>query len=202
MKPYPSIPSQITSNIPIFAFNKLDGSNVRAEWNRKKGFWKFGRRNGLLDDSNEFLPEAEHLIKAQEEVLTEIFLKQQWTQLTAFFEFWGENSFAGLHEHEPHQATLIDVSVYKKGFMVPRDFVELFEDVGAPVLYRGYADEDFVHTVRSGDLDGMSFEGVVCKGPWDRKKGRPLMFKVKNQAWIDRVKSRYGTDAKMLARLL
>lgn len=202
MKTYPSIPKHITSNIHIFAFTKLDGSNVRAEWDRKKGFWKFGRRKGLLDDSNEFLPEAEGLIKAQEEVLSEIFRKQRWTKATAFFEFWGEHSFAGLHEHEPHQATLIDLTVYKKGFMVAKDFVKLFGDVCAPVLYRGLADEEFVKSVRSGTLEGMSFEGVVCKGPWDRKKGRPLMFKVKNQAWIDRVKARYGNDEKILQHLL
>lgn len=202
MKTYPSIPKIITSNIPIFAFDKIDGSNIRAEWDRKKGFWKFGRKKGLLDDSNEFLPEAESLIKTQEEALSEIFKAQRWVKATAFFEFWGENSFAGLHEHEPHQATLIDLTVYKRGFMVAKDFVKLFKDHCAPILHRGLADEKFVASVRAGVLEGMSFEGVVCKGPWDRKKGRPLMFKVKNQAWIDKVKARYGNDKRALERLL
>ena len=43
MKQYPTIPKTIQS-IDIIAFDKLDGSNIRAEWNPKKGFYKFGSR--------------------------------------------------------------------------------------------------------------------------------------------------------------
>lgn len=31
--------------IYIYAFDKLDGSNIRFEWSRKRGFYKFGTRN-------------------------------------------------------------------------------------------------------------------------------------------------------------
>lgn len=60
MKTYPTI-SGLTPKIralvegcPVYLFRKEDGSNIRAEWNPNKGFYKYGRRNGLLDDSNQF----------------------------------------------------------------------------------------------------------------------------------------------------
>jgi hypothetical protein len=59
MKEYPSIPSAADllarSNDylgrPFVAFDKLDGSNIRAEWDRKKGWHRFGSRRRLLDAS-------------------------------------------------------------------------------------------------------------------------------------------------------
>ena len=47
MKQYPSISHDIRS-VQAYAFDKLDGSNIRAEWHPKKGFWKFGSRTRLL----------------------------------------------------------------------------------------------------------------------------------------------------------
>jgi hypothetical protein len=40
MKEYPSIDREIRFGEPIYAFDKLDGSNIRAEWNKKRKFWK------------------------------------------------------------------------------------------------------------------------------------------------------------------
>jgi len=34
----------------------------------------------------------------------------------------------------------------------------------------------------------MTFEGVVCKGQKYIYPGTPLMFKVKNKAWIEKLK--------------
>jgi hypothetical protein len=36
MKAYRSIDKRIIPNIFIYAFDKLDGSNIRVEWSRKK----------------------------------------------------------------------------------------------------------------------------------------------------------------------
>lgn len=36
MKSYPSLPYGTECHLPIVAFDKLDGSNVRAEWTSKK----------------------------------------------------------------------------------------------------------------------------------------------------------------------
>ncbi len=43
MKTYQSIEHTVSHDIPVIVFDKLDGSNIRAEWNRKqKKFYKFG----------------------------------------------------------------------------------------------------------------------------------------------------------------
>ena len=48
--------------------------------------------------------------------------------------------------------------------------------------------EEFEEKVRSGSYEGMPFEGVVCKGPYE-SPGRPLMFKIKNRAWLEKLKT-------------
>ena len=47
----------------IYAFDKLDGSNIRAEWNPKRGFYKFGSRNSMIDEKSPHLGEAVVLFK-------------------------------------------------------------------------------------------------------------------------------------------
>lgn len=57
MKEYPSIPAAADLlarpdaylGQPFVAFDKLDGSNIRAEWDRKKGWLRFGSRRRLLE---------------------------------------------------------------------------------------------------------------------------------------------------------
>ena len=111
MKQYPSITGQITNSLPIYAFDKLDGSNIRAEWHPKKGFWKFGSRTQLIDATNP-LGKSIPLIKEQEEKFTKIFKEMQIKEATCFFEFFGPSSFAGIHNwEENHQIVLIDVTI-------------------------------------------------------------------------------------------
>ena len=130
MKQYPSIPGKI-SNVPIYAFDKLDGSNIRAEWTRKKFFHKFGRRHGLLDDSNPLLKKSIDLIKEKyERNLDGFFRRRHLDKAICFFEFHGPNSFAGYHEEgDAHTVTLIDIDVFKQGMMSPRDFAQLGEEI-------------------------------------------------------------------------
>ena len=195
MKQYPSISKKIF-DVSIYAFDKLDGSNIRAEWTRKNGFYKFGSRRQLIDDTHETLGEAVHLIRKQEESLARVFKEEKWEQVTAFFEFYGESSFAGQHANEPHVATLIDVDVYKKGILLPRDFVDKFAHMGIPkVLYSGKANKEFQTSVEEGKLDGMTFEGVVCKGI--HRRNQVIMFKIKNLAWVDKLKN-FCQDNKQL----
>ena len=202
MKAYPSISPEIVHQ-PVYAFDKLDGSNIRAEWSRKRGFYKFGKRNHLLDDTNPVLREAEELIlKDFAEPMAQVAREERWDSLVAFFEFFGPQSFAGNHENEPHQVALIDVATNKRGILEPRDYLKLFEDLKiAPLLYHGNPNSDFVSAVQGGTLEGMSFEGVVCKGKWV-SPGRPLMFKVKNLAWIQKVKTKYAGNEGLIAQLL
>lgn len=65
MKHYPTIPKTVIHDVDVHVFDKLDGSNIRAEWNPKKGFYKFGSRKQLIDEDT-FLGKSIDLIKAHE----------------------------------------------------------------------------------------------------------------------------------------
>lgn len=199
MKQYPSIPGKITKT-NVWAFDKLDGSNIRAEWSRKKGFYKFGSRNRLIDENDLQFGEAVHLIEQQQDVLEAIFQKHGWERTVAFFEYWGENSFAGSHEDEDHKVTLIDVNVYKRGMIEPQQFVQMFGDrVEIPnVLHKGVINEQLITDVKNGTLDGMTFEGIVCKF---KHKNAMKMFKVKNREWINKLKDKCDGNDALFRRL-
>lgn len=204
MKDYPSIESS-HSYVPVIAFDKLDGSNIRAEWTKKIGFSKFGRRNALLDDSNPSLLIAPELIeKNYSKSLSTIFQKQGLQKVTCFFELFGPNSFAGFHpdSSQDMKVVLIDVAVHPKGFLEPRQFLKLFQDkVEIPnVIHDGKWNKELSIMVNNGTMEGMTFEGVVCKGSYI-SPGRPLMFKVKNHAWYQRLRDKIGNDEKKFKEL-
>lgn len=198
---YPSIQRNIIPSIPIYAFDKLDGSLIRAEWSRKNGFYKYGRKQGLLDHAYPLLNKARDLITAKYAAnMTAIHRKQRWNQVVCFFEFFGPNSFAGQHaEDDEHDVVLFDVSLPKTGLLDPRDFIKIFSSVQTPaVLYQGKANATFQDEVKTGRLEGMTFEGVVCKGI-DRKQS---MFKIKSDQWIDKLRTFCNNDARKFAELL
>lgn len=202
MKTYPSIPKILTRKVeaveqPVWVFDKLDGSNIRVEWSRKKGFHKFGTRKRLLDPNDEMLGKACTLV---DERLADVFIKQQWQNVTAYFEYHGENSFAGRHNpNDDHRLTLIDVNVYKRGFVSPRDFIYMFEDFDtATLLWNGGASQFLIDLVESGEMEDMTFEGVVCK--YMHKKVHK-MFKIKNQAWLEKLRNFCGDDQEMFNKL-
>lgn len=204
MKEYPSIMRTPRYGVPVYIFDKPDGSNIRAEWSRKNGFWKFGRRNSLLDDSNPQIVKSKDLfLQTYGESLGKIFTDQRWTKAVAFFEFWGPQSFAGVHvDSDEHRVTLFDVSYEKKGLMEPRMFLKLFDALPiAPFLHHGTFNVTIEQQIRSGQLPGITAEGVVCKGSYV-SPGLPLMFKVKTDAWVERVKSLYKGKEKLLEQLL
>ena len=202
MEIYPSIDNHVI-NTPIIAFDKIDGSNIRAEWNRKSGFMKYGTRKRLLDPSEKPFGEAISLIEENyADDLDRIFRKERLERATAFFEFGGENSFAGFHEDEPHEVTLFDLHIYKQGIIPPKEFLKLFENKvkTAPVLYRGIANQNFIESVKESTLKGMTFEGVVCKGGWDHRR-QLINFKVKSHAWLGKLKGKYGNNPVLLKQL-
>ena len=200
MKSYPSIGKKTDSEIEIYAFDKLDGSNIRAEYSQKRGFYKFGSRRCLIDENHPDLGESVALIRQKyEKDLTKIFRSQKWTGATCFFEFYGPNSFAGFHEQEEHTVTLFDVNVYKKGFLPPSDFIKCFGHLDIPaVLYRGSVNPEFVKSVEESNLKGMTFEGVVCKAT---KKKKIVMFKIKSKAWLNKLKNYCQNNQQLYAKL-
>ena len=191
MKSYPSISKEIRHDLHIYAFDKLDGSNIRAEWNSKKGFYKFGTKNQLIDiNSQPFGRSIEILRNKYEEDLSKVFKEQKWRDIICFFELWGPSSFAGTHNFkEDLTVTLIDANPYKQGILEPRQFIQYFGHLDIPkVLYEGQISSDFFDKVKQSTLPGMTCEGVVCKGANDKATKMPLMFKIKSQAWLNKLK--------------
>jgi hypothetical protein len=205
MKSYPSITKDIRKDIYIYAFDKLDGSQMRAEWNSKKGFYKFGTRTQLTDEKTMPFGRAIPIIKEKyEEDLGMVFNERKWKDAICFFEFYGASSFAGTHNfEEPMTATLFDVNPYKQGIMPPTQFIKCFGHLDTPkVLYEGHVSVELFDGVKQSTLEGMTFEGVVCKGANDKKTNMPIMFKIKSQAWLDKLKTYCKGDMSLYNKLL
>lgn len=205
MKQYQSIGREFVKGLPFFAFDKLDGSNVRAEWSPKRGFCKFGSRTQLMDETSPLGALSIPLIKAQEDRIGSILGATKTQEATCFFEFYGPSSFAGVHkwDEKGFEVSLLDVSLFKQGLMSPGEFLKTFGGyVPIPnLVHYGNITELFIQDIRDGNVSGVTFEGVVCKGAPLKKGYPPHMFKLKSQAWIDKVKSLYK-DPKKLEELL
>src|SRR3954470_6157119 len=102
MKEYPSIPSatDLLARLDDYlgrtfvAFDKLDGSNIRAEWDRKRGWHRFGSLPRLLDASQPLLGQAVRLIlDGYADGLAKAFTGgpalRRPPEATAYFEFLG-----------------------------------------------------------------------------------------------------------------
>lgn len=204
MKSYPSITKDVRQDIYIYAFQKIDGSNIRSEWNAKKGFYKFGTKTQLIDENSKPFGCAIAMIKEKyEKDLTIIFQDQYWRDAICFFELWGPSSFAGTHNFkETLDVTLIDVNPYKEGILVPAKFIRLFSHLDIPkVCYEGYLTTELFDMVKQSKLPGMTEEGVVCKGENDKKTKMPIMFKIKSRAWLEKLKEYCKDDKCLFERL-
>lgn len=200
MKDYPSIlgPSQ-APHMYCTAFEKLDGSNLRWEWRRKRGWCKFGTRKQLFDRSHEeFGPAIDMFLgkygDAIEKVIVDSKEYRNAEYATAFAEYFGAKSFAGYHEaDDPKNLVLFDVQVFKKGILGPTEFIRKFGHLEIPrVVYEGVLNESFITAVkesRPGDGKLELDEGVVCKGG----TGHELLFrKVKTLQYLERLKTAFG----------
>lgn len=201
MKSYPSIKKKI-ENKSILAFDKLDGSNIRAEWNPKKGFYKFGSRNQLIDKStNIFGNSIPIIIEKYSEQISSILSKQNYKSAVCFFEFYGENSFAGQHNpNDKMDVTLIDVNPFNCGLISPYEFIKLFGHIDIPkVVYEGVVDKQFIDDVKNSNVNGITFEGVICKGCEGRSGN--FMFKIKTNAWLDKLKLFCNGDMELFKQM-
>jgi hypothetical protein len=196
MKDYPSILSSIGQNhqeFDAYVFDKIDGSNLRFEWGGKKsGWYKYGTRSHLFNASDPTFGGAIQIFEdTLAEPLAKLAVDQRWERLIVFAEFWGDSSFAGRHvDDEPKRLTLIDVAPYKKGILGPRDFLKFCDGMSIPnFLGTRRWTRNFVAQVRAGEIEGITFEGVVGKGG----EGHHLvMRKAKTQAWVEKVLALYG----------
>jgi hypothetical protein len=181
----------------VWAFDKLDGSNIRAEWNRKRGWYKFGTRTQMISESDpNFGISIPIFLDKYGDELESVFRKKYSNieSVVVFGEFFGEKSFAGQHDPDDKKDIVIfDVNLYKKGFITPGEFVDNFGHLDIPQLvYKGVYDLDLIKEIRSSNLK----EGVICKGV-KKTKGDEIvwMTKIKTNDWLQKVKALYGEKA-------
>lgn len=197
MKRYPSLGYFYNAVIGeyCYAFRKLDGSNIRAEWSKKRGWYKFGTRNTMIDENTPLWGEAVTIFNDKyADNLEEIFLNRKnkifrgCKGVVVFMEFLGENSFAGSHlDSDKKDLILFDVNPIGKGFLLPKEFIKLFEYVHTPeIMYHGVFNKELIKDVYEGLYDGG--EGLVCKSnKWS--------VKLKTKDWLDKIK---GLDSSMI----
>lgn len=207
MKLYPSI--EHSGKAPrqhCHAFVKYDGSNLRFEWNPKRGWYKFGTRKLLFDETHPIYGSAIQLFKERYgDALPRVFQSSKTFKgvqaVTVFAEWFGAKTFAGRHlPDDPKNLVLFDVNPLKKGFLGPKRFLDEFGHLEvAELLWSGTLNDEFIQSVRDGSQDVNSKyaianelpEGVICKG----EDGHDLwMCKIKTQAYYDALKERCPED--------
>jgi len=204
MKSYPRIQyfNQGIFNEDIYAFDKLDGSNIRAEWNPKRGWYKFGTRNIMIDERDLQFGEAITLfLNKYGDSLPKVFrTNKSYKRIESFLvfaEYFGDESFAGRHiDSDPKDIILFDVDQYKHGFVTPKNFIEDFGHLHIPdIIYKGKYTMDFVQDIRNNKYKLK--EGVIVKGISKTKKQKDeiWMVKVKTIDWIQKVKTLHGERA-------
>lgn len=182
--------------LPIIAFDKLDGSNIRIEYSQKRGFYKFGTRKTMFDEKSQPFGFVVKLFKDKyEKALTEIFKSKEYRNILSFvcyFEVYGKKSMFGQHdfENDVFDLTLIDVDRYKKGMIPPKEFVKTFKEVGIPnIIYEGNLNKEFIQSIKDRtDL----IEGVICKGLVKTRKGVEQIYhcKIKTTQWFEELRNK------------
>jgi len=193
MKTYHSIPGPKYAPLgeECIAFLKYDGSNIRAEWNPKKGFCKFGSRNHMIDGQHEQFGDAVTLFQDKYASQIEEIIRENYPKLdkaTVFCEYFGPSSFAGLHNpNEEKELRLFDVHINRRGILDPKVFLYQFGNLPfvAEEVYRGVLTEKYIEYVRTGPFD----EGVVVKGGLGH---RSWMIKIKTDAYKEKLKEKYA----------
>lgn len=198
MKTYPSIPAsrgQSFREFQAYVFDKLDGSNLRFEWSRKKGWHKYGTRTRLFDDTDPVFGDAVALFQSTlAQPLHDRAKSERWDSVIVFCEYWGEKSFAGLHDpSDPKRLTLFDVAPYKQGIIGPKEFLKLFGELDIP-SFLGQINwtREFVDRVYRREIDGITLEGVVGKAK--SKRHDLVMAKAKTKEWVDMVKAKFAPE--------
>ena len=201
MKSYPSIKRFRPDRHLGFqghTFAKLDGSNLRFEWEKKRGWFRFGTRRRVINEEHETFGVAMGMFMEKfAQHFEACAVDQKWAGITVYCEFWGRNSFAGEHESEDTKfLTPIDIAIYKRGMMETEDFLKRFNgQFDLQYLGQQTWDKEFVNRVEDSSFPGMAFEGVVGKNGQGHKR---LAVKLKSKAWIAKVIEKYG-EAKAQA---
>lgn len=203
MYEYPSIPASTGQSFRAFqayVFDKLDGSNLRFQYSKKKGWYKSGTRTRLFDETDPVFGNAISLFhNSLAQPLSDILKKERCDTAVVFCEYWGANSFAGLHDpNDDMTLTLFDVVIEKQGIVDPKRFLKLFGHLNIPTFLGQFNwTRDFVNKVWNNEIEGITLEGVVGKS--NSKREGAIMAKAKTKQWVDLVKSRFSeTEASKI----
>ena len=221
MKEYNSIPRFFDNGMlhgeQVVAFNKLDGQNFRVKYNtkgaNKNQFTLFGSRTQLVDENTENFGEAVKFFKDKyEDILRNIIIENSKKkgvfhnveEITLFFEWYGDNSFAGFHQQgDVMHLALIDVFIKKKGYIEPNTFIDVFYGKGVEVpevIFNGKLDMNFVNSIVNNNWtkEGCQYptvkEGVVIKRTTLLRGQRLPMCKVKTNWWIDKLHNTFSEE--------
>lgn len=200
MKTYPSIPGPSAAPLgaDCISFFKYDGSNIRAEWNKKQGWYKFGTRRRLFDEKDpEYGPAIPNFYQSHAEGLEKVFTDNKnyrgIKQAIVYFEYYGPSSFGCFHDFsEPFKLTIIDVGILTKGFVLPNQFVKDFGHLdSAQVVYQGPLNQQFIQDVINNKFNLK--EGVVAKGTLPCR-GMAIhglfQIKIKTNWWMTELRKR------------
>ena len=200
----------------IWAFNKLDGQNFCVKYiPKKKEFGPFGSRKRLVDETDDqfgdtvkFFKNSQipnELIKLVNDNSGKKGVFSNVQEVTFFFEWWGEHSFAGVHDpNDKMHLTLIDVKLKKKGYIEPKQFYEIFGNnyvIEIPeLIYRGKLYHEFVVDIWNNNWTHNNAkypsvkEGVVCKRSSMLKGQRLPYVKFKTNWWINELHMKYDDE--------
>lgn len=187
--------------IQTIGFEKIDGSNLRAEYSQKRGFYKFGTKNQMIDENDqEFGKGVKIFCEKYASDLTKVFKSKEYRNVLSFvcyFEFVGKNSKFGQHETaDEFDVVLFDIDQYKKGFVKPKRFIKDFGYLHIPkIVYQGNLNKQLFEWVKTNSLPGYEnklWEGVVCKSEIDKEN--IYYCKIKTQTWLDELKEKYGEN--------
>ncbi len=140
MKTYPSIGGPASGHKkPMTAFFKYDGSNIRVEFDRKKGFCKFGTKKNMFDETSEWFGPAIPLFHEMwGEKLESLIRKDKhlktFQKITFFFEYFGEKSFAGWHDMADPKTLWKNLPSNKEDIYWKEDNVTLCEKLGEKTI--------------------------------------------------------------------
>jgi len=191
---------------PCYTFVKYDGSNLRFEWSKKRGWYKFGTRKCMMDHTHPiFGASIPAFLEKYGDDLPKIFKSEKHFRgvdsVIVFAEWFGAKSFSGAHKpDDPHDIVLFDVNPIKKGLLGPKEFLDMFGHLKvAELLCHGNFGTALVESVKKEtmeieskyDIRSETPEGVICKG----EKGHDLwMVKIKTERYKEALKEMYEAD--------
>ena len=203
MQSYPSIPYHKSGieGSKVWVFDKPDGNNLRFEYSKNRGFYKFGTRTNLIPKDDKDYGEGVTIFLDKYSSELEYRFKHLYPNslsMVVFAEYFGENSFSGIHQKsDTMDVTIFDIINYKNGFIPVSKYIEQFGDLDITTLIDTTVfDSELIDNVRNNTYVSPLKEGVVVKG--ERKhKGDiiPWMCKIKTWEWLNKVKEKYGEKA-------